>query len=370
VRTAVAIASLGLVGCFYVDPINQRPALDIRQDNVGDVFRGEEVSFTAVIFDADDHDVDVTWFVYMCTDATTFSDCDAEAAFIGEDNNFGFEVPMTRSDGVTPSKGMRIVLNGKDDHGATSKPNDQLQLEVKDRNPDLELRRTSVYDEPGPQFIVGMPIDIFALYGDGDDNLDSLTVEWKITSPMQVPITLVDQTIASPMGKRQEYKILTPQIIGQWGVEVTVRDPSNNEIKKSEPITVIADGAPCISVVAPIVPPPSIALEVQNPQLFEVPIVVDDLDSYPIESGGSLFGEPKFVWSILGPTGGRQIITSATGSKLLFDPDVYTPGTIVEIRVEIQDRKLSAVNCADAEATCSIGANSCIQRQTWRVEAR
>ena len=369
-RCVVAIASLGLAGCFYVDPINQRPSLDIRQDSVGDVFRGEEVSFTAVVLDPDDQTVELTWRVYMCTDATTFADCDAESTFVGDQRTFGFVVPMTRADGVTPVAGLRIVLDGKDDHGATSKPNDQLQLAVKDRNPDLDLRKTSVYEQVGPQYVVGMPINLYAVYGDGDDSLDSLAVDWKVYPPMQVPIDLTDDVIDSPPGKRQLAKILKPQITGEWTVEVTVTDPGMNQAMKSLTFNVIADRAPCISVVAPIVPPSSTALPVMDPTLFQVPIVGDDLDSYPKAPGGSLFGEPTFVWSILGPTGGRQVISGATGSSTLFDPSTFAPGTIVELRVEIQDRKLTPVSCADGDATCSVGANSCIQRQTWRVEAR
>jgi hypothetical protein len=370
VKSAVAIASLWLVGCFYVDPINQRPALDIDQTMLGDIFRGDDVTVEAIVVDPDDSGVDLTWRVYLCTDATSFAGCDTEAAIVGDKESFTFNVPFKRADGLTAVEGMRIVLNGRDDRGATSKPNDQLALEVKGREPDLTLRRTSAYEQAGPQYVIGMPVDIFAVYGDGDDKLETLAVEWKITSPMQVPIDLVDRPIDSPMGKRQEWKVLTPQLVGQWGVEVTVRDPSGKMITQAEPITVIADRQPCLEGLSPVVAPVGVATPIFDPTLFAVNGVDDDLDSHPRKPGGSQYGDPKFVWSILGPTGGRQIISSATGANTLFDPDVYTPGTIVEIRVEIQDRKLSPVNCADGEATCSIGANSCIQRQTWRVEAR
>lgn len=368
VRTVVAIASLWLAGCFYVDPINQRPSLDIRQDSVGDIFRGDTVSFTAVAVDPDDHGVELTWYAYMCTDATTFSDCDAASAFAGTERTFGFEVPMTRADGVTPVAGMRIVLDGMDDHGAIAKPNDQLQLAVKDRSPDLELRRDSIYKQPGPQFVVDMPIDVYAVYGDGDDALDALSVEWKVYAPSQVPIDLVDQPIESPPGKRQVAKVLTPQITGEWSIEVTVRDPGGNATTKLEKANVVDDRPPCLDTVAPVVPPAGVATPVDDPTLFEVTTVLDDLDSYPRTPGGSRFGEAAFTWSILGPTGPRQV--AGTGSNLVFDPDVYTPGSIVEVRVEIADRKARAVNCPDADPTCSVGANSCIQRQTWRVETR
>lgn len=375
-RSAVAIAiglaaSHSLAGCFYVESINQRPSLDITQPVVGDIFRNESVSFNAVVVDPDGHDVDLTWRAYLCTDASTFESCDDTTDIVGEGPDFTFVVPMTRLDGVTPTGGLRLVLDGKDDHGATAKPTDQLQLAVKDRNPELTIRDTSVYHQMGKGYVVDMPINLYALYTDGDDDLDSLVVDWKVLPPSLVTVDLTDDTIESPEGKKQVAKILKPQIPGQWGLTVTVTDPGGRSVMKEATLNVIPDSPPCIDTVAPIVPLPSTpALIVMDQTLFQVPNVSDDLDNYPRKSGGALYGEPTFVWSILGPTGGRQIVSGATGSNLLFDPDIYTPGQLVEVRVEIQDRRLSAVNCADGAETCSIGANSCIQRQTWRVEAR
>ncbi len=367
-RFVAAIASLLWGGCFYVESINQRPSLDIRQDAVGDIFRDEEVSFTAVVVDPDDSEVDVRWRVYACTDATTFSSCDAQSSVTGDQRNFSFVVPSNRADGTTATRGIRIVLDGMDDRGATSKPSDQLQLAVKDRNPDLDLQRRSVYQQPGPQFVVDTPIDIFALYGDGDNILDSLSVTRVVLSPTQVPINIIEKSITDPDSKRQIWWELTPQVIGEWAVEVTVRDPSMNEVKKTEKMTVVADRAPCIDTVDPLVPPAGVVPDITDERFFQVIGVNDDLDSFPRTPGGSLFGEPTFAWTVLGPTGGRQLVS--TSKQFQFDPAVYVPGTTVEIRVEIKDRKVSPVNCADGEATCSIGANSCIQRQTWRVVAR
>lgn len=368
-KAAVWIASLALGGCFYIDPINQRPSLDIKQDEVGPIFRGDNVSFTAVVVDPDDHGVDLVWHVYLCTDATTFSDCDSEQAFTGDTRTFAFDVPMTRLDGTTPVEGFRIVLDGVDDHGAAAKPADQLQLPVLDRSPDLTLRKDSVYKQPNNTFVIGMPIDFYAVYGDGDDALDSLRIDWKVYAPQQVTPDFVDAPIDSPPGKRQVAKVLTPQVIGEWTVEATITDPGGNSIVKTEPASVVADAGPCIINPLPVVPAPTDPdLPVMEPTLFQAK-VMDDLDSYPRTPGGALFGESTFVWTILAPGNPRTVI--GTGPNVLFDPSVYAPMTHVELRVEIQDRRLIPVNCPDGDATCSVGGvASCIQRQTWRVEAR
>ena len=363
------VASLALAGCFYIDPINQRPSLDINQEVVGPVFREQNVAFTAIVVDPDDHGVDLQWRAYLCTDATTSADCDADPAMSGIGGRFEFTVPRVRLDMTTAVQGMRIVLNGIDDHGATAKPADQLELAVLDRSPTLEeLRDVSIYDEPGPTYVVGMPIELYAKYTDGDDGLDDLEVDWKVFAPAQVPIDLTDKPVPQPdTTKRQVGKILRPQITGQWIVEVTITDPVRNSVKKSVTLTVVDDRAPCISVASPAVPPMGSKLPVTEPTLFQVPIVSDDLDSYPREGLGE-FGETKFIWSILVPGNSRQIISGATGSSTLFDPAVYAPGTEIELRVEIFDRKQTPISCADGSQTC--GPATCIQRQTWRVEAR
>ncbi|HLL23249.1 MAG TPA: hypothetical protein VK427_14025 [Kofleriaceae bacterium] len=359
-RCALLIAAMS-GGCFYMEPINQRPSLDIRQDSVGPVYRGQNVSFTAVAVDPDGHDVDVTWRVYACTDATSFSECDATSVEEGDGQTFKFTVPTKREDGRAV-QGIRIVLDGKDSRGATSKPADQLQLPVLDQGPELGLRKDSIYS-----FVVGTPVDIYAEYSDADDELDTLAVNWTVFSPSQVSFELVDKPISQEPGNRKVHKVLTPAVVGEWSVEVRVADKANNVTTERVTLNVVPDGAPCIATVSPLVSPPGVVAQIFEPTVFEA-IVKDDLDSSPQSTGGALFGTASHRWTVLGPTGGRQVMS--TGRFFAFDPDVYIPGTIVEVRVEVQDRKLTPVSCADADATCSTSASSCIQRQTWRVEAR
>jgi len=46
VRRALVIASVWLAGCFYVEPINQRPSIDIRAPGTP-IFRGDMVTIAA-----------------------------------------------------------------------------------------------------------------------------------------------------------------------------------------------------------------------------------------------------------------------------------------------------------------------------------
>ena len=106
--------------------------------------------------------------------------------------------------------------------------------------------------------------------------------------------------------------------------------------------------------------------------MFQVPLVGDDLDAYPPIQGATQFGTTVFAWSILPPGATvRQTLAGATGNAIALDPAAFTPGDVVELRVEIFDRHHTALPCDDSAATCSITASpSCLQRQTWRVEVR
>ena len=97
-------------------------------------------------------------------------------------------------------------------------------------------------------------------------------------------------------------------------------------------------------------------------------VVADDLDPFP-SVPDTVVGVTEFHWSIVPPGGSRTPLTSVTGSGVALDPASYIPGDIVELRVEIQDRKHIAVNCPDPQLSCSvISDQTCTQRLTWRVE--
>jgi hypothetical protein len=113
-------------------------------------------------------------------------------------------------------------------------------------------------------------------------------------------------------------------------------------------------------------------LPVSEPTLFRVLQVDDDLDAYPAVSSDPLYGTTSFAWSIR-PAGAaaRTLVPGATGSSFAFDPAAFTPGDVVELRVEAFDHLRTRVDCPDDQPTCAVTSEaSCVQRQTWRVEIR
>ena len=105
-----------------------------------------------------------------------------------------------------------------------------------------------------------------------------------------------------------------------------------------------------------------------NPEPVRILVVTDDLDPYPPMPSDPVLGETTFAWSLLPPGATTREPLSATGAGVALDPASYQLGDIVELRVEIYDRNHTAIPCDDSDPTCSIGANACTQRLTWRVE--
>jgi len=368
VRRVLVIACAGLVGCFYVEPINQRPSIDIRADSSAPVFRGDTVLLHAVADDPEDQLVAFTWRVYLCTDATAFESCDAEPFFTGVESDAQFSVPALRGDQVAPVEALRVLLEARDDHGAAAKPAQLLLITVLDHAPTVDLATMPRYGS-----VVATPIDIFAKYTDGDDPLDALTVSFQVFPPNNATFTFEDVDVPpnpNDPTHRQVGKRLVPADVGDWKVEVTAVDPLGNTTMQTAMMTVVPDGPPCLATWSPIAPTPPTTLPVTEETLFQVPVVSDDLDPYPTVLGDPFLGATTFEWSLKQGGGPRQVIGSATGNSLALDPASFQPGALLELRVEIADRNATAIPCGDGAQTCSVISTACIQRQTWHLEVR
>jgi hypothetical protein len=130
----------------------------------------------------------------------------------------------------------------------------------------------------------------------------------------------------------------------------------------------VPDTPPCLDTWQPVADMQPVPITA--PTLFEVDHVRDDLDAYPRLGNDGVVGETKFSWSIQVDEGPRQKLANPL-SSLALDPQAYAPGTKIQLRVEIADRHDIPINCDDTDPTCSvISQPSCIQRQTWLVEAR
>lgn len=352
-------------GCFYVDPINQRPALDIRNDSSAAVARGSDLELFAVVADPEKHDVDLSWSVFACVDASAPETCDAAPFFESEQDRIRVRVPSELTTGAA-LESLRVVLEGEDDHGAAARPAQQLVVPVTNAPPSLELRRQAAYGA-----VIGTPIDVYAQYGDLDDVPERVRLAWTAFSPAQVAFTLTE--LPAPVdpdpGLRQAGRRLLPTSLGEWHVRVIATDANGATTEELITVTVGEDQPPCLGALDPTVLDGAIPLTA--PRLFEVTRVIDDLDVYPEPASDDPYlGAAELAWSIKRPgASARQALGG--GGAIALDPAAFDPG-VLELRVEAFDRNRNPVNCPDAAPTCAIVPNlpGCLQRQTWQLEIR
>jgi len=390
-RVAVIAVVVGaLPGCFYYESINQRPAVQIENVKPEAVHPNDGAELRAVMDDPDGDFIQLHWRVYACTDAEKFGDypadvgCDEEPFYEKSDVDVSFTLPSRRTvTGDLSAESAIVILEATDEYGATAQPRAELIMPILNVTPTLVLTKQSKYE-----FVAGTPVRVIAKVGDDDDGPSRVMLNWEADPPLGTGFvaSLVDadpELISDPADAAhlQHAKIFSASDAGEWTVRVDAADPlgqadpvaypdniTNGEIT----INVVADQAPCLAQLAPIVPPVGVAMPMSSPTLFRVPVVRDDLDPYPLIPNDEIFRATKFRWSLENPGSSTHAeVTGASGNSFALDPASYTPGDIVEVRVEIFDRKNTPINCPDGDATCStISVPTCLQRQTWRVEVR
>ncbi|MEO9186833.1 MAG: hypothetical protein ABI467_25290 [Kofleriaceae bacterium] len=368
----LVIASV-LSGCFYTDPINQRPSIAIHQTVQGAITRGQRgIEFSAITNDPDGDSVAVTWRAYACISATVGAVCDPAEFQSGADSTFTvLQVPYRNAAGNSFDT-LELRLDGHDALGATAKPSQTLDLHLDDAGPVVTMRA-----DPRPA-VDATPIGIYALVTDADDDVDDpqhpYQVDWNVTAPpMSQDFDLAPLTVAgSDANHLQLGKTFTPHGVGDWTIQVTATDPQLRQTVEHLTVHVNPDEPPCLAQWAPAATTdPGTTLPLTDPTLFQVLVVTDDLDPYPSVPNDPVYGTTEFSWSIVPPGGSRQALPNVTGNAVALDPGSYLPGDLVELRVEVEDRMHRAVTCPDGDLTCSLTTDtSCSQRLTWRVEVR
>jgi hypothetical protein len=369
---------LGLIGCLgafapgcWTYEINQRPVLSIVPNTTDPIYRGKVAGFHAETFDPDGEAVvDLDWRAYACTDALASGGCDPEPFDSRKGETFAVTIPIYRDDETTPVRSLRIVLDGQDERGATAKPKVERVEAVLNQPPEVVLSPSSAYG-----FVITTPIRIFADVTDGDDDVANvLPPVWELFAPVGATATLQDFSFTPPDDPlvRRWGKRLIPDVEGWWTVRATVTDPFGRQGTDEYKLDVGQDRPPALRDLQPIVAPAGTALPISEPTLFQVAIVDDDLDPYPSVPNDPFLGETRFAWSIKTPADTTHVaIAGVTGNSYALDPASFTPGDVIELRVEVFDRKSIPIECPDTQLTCSvISGSDRLQRQTWRVEVR
>ncbi len=366
------LSLLAASGCFlYLDPIVQRPSIDIIPESPNPVYRGDTVKYDAVGTDPQHKAIAFTWEVYACADGTLQSSCEASPFITGTDSTQSIPVPDTLIGTSVAVQGLRIFVSARDTAGATTSSAQLLVVPVGDHPPVVDVRADSRHG-----FVVAAPMAVYAKIGDPVmEELPLITLGWQVFNPPSVAFTLDDLAVPQDPNDPthvQYGKTFTPQGVGSWTIQVTATDSLNTSTTIMQQITVSPDHPPCLGQLTPIVPPNGDTLPITDPTLFVVDTVADDLDPYPPTPQDPVTGVTEFQWSLMPPGGNDHVpLDGATTNRMSIDPSTYNPGDIVELRVEIYDRNKTMLPCPDTSETCSvISDQTCLQRQTWRVEIR
>lgn len=361
-RFIVVMAFGALTGCFYTEVINERPSAEIRRDGSGEVLRGAEVSFLAVLDDPDDDSLSISWHAQACNLRSVCA-----SVVSGVDPFLEFRVPG-EVEGA-PTVRVAVYLDVTDTHGAVARPTQMLELPVGNNAPTVLLQRRG--RELDGQFPPGVPIVITAGVADPDE--DSVTLTWELFPARASESSArgwrrLPDPPPSPVAEIVEAYELIPDVDGEWVVRVTATDGIDTAVE-SRTLVVEPDRAPCIGATDP--PAATGALLLDGRRRISVLAVDDDLDVYPFPPPSDLYlGPATFSWSVRA-AGATEFSTVATGvSALEVDPAFHAPGDRIEVRVEIGDRTGRAVDCETEAPTCSERQDECLQRQTWTMEVR
>ena len=351
-------------GCFYVDPINERPSAEIVRDSIDLPYRGQAAKVHARFDDPDGDSVTLSWGAHACSAGGIA--CDAETFETGTTPDFAPVVPATRNDHTKTAVGaLRITLEVIDHWGAIARPEQELVLDVQDHAPSLTLQRSG--REIDNHYPVTVPIRISAGYGDLDA-LDKVTLKWALFAAPGSQVEMLQAWPGTPIVGVEE-RILVPDIEGVWTVRVTATDDQQQVTVKDISMSVAEDQPPCIGALDPGTPEATIIVDA--PRRFAVLTVDDDINVYPAPPANDLFlRAAHFTWSIAGPSGGYEPITGLVSHDLVIDPANYQPGDTLDVRVDVSDSITRTLPCDPSLATCSVDGTACIQRQTWHLEIR
>ncbi len=368
-RAILATAVLG--GCFYTEPINQRPSIDIQRESADVVHRGDFVTFTAITSDPENQTIDLAWTAFLCTDASADGGCDVMPFATGTLDKFAFKVPPVRLE-LNPAKPVQSILVGlsaQDAYGARARPDQHAIITVDNLAPVVMLRPDSRYG-----YVEGVDLDVFALVTDPDDGPDRIpALAWQVFTPM-IGDTYTQSIEAPPstdqVSRTERLTLHAPTGPGLWMVSATATDPLGATDAQTIMFDVEPDRDPCLGQWSPIAPLDGVnAVPLAARTLFQVPIVNDDLDVYPPQPADHVLGTTRFTWSIKQPGASSFVPLATTTNGVELDPGDYAANDLVELRVQIYDRRNVAITCDPTLLTCSTSSQpSCIQRLTWRVK--
>ena len=362
----LAAALLGQAGCFYTTGINDRPQadIDVASPAASHVPRGSVALSAHRSSDSESVDLDCAWTArFLCDgDAECPPDERAQKSCFEE---FIFALPAGDAPGGHVP--VEVHLEVTDEDGARS--TDVETIVPGNRAPTITVQAPPLGS--ALNHVLGFPIEVSAEIVDEDGD-PVVAVDWELVKPRGAGTGVV----LEPVDEAGTTYRFTPDVADVWHVVVTAADGfEDGENSTDKVIQVDDDRPPCIGATSPAAGEPGrfVIERADGPRTFSVLTVVDDLDPYPLPVDAvEYLGESEFAWQIASPdTGGALVpVTGATAAELTLDPASYAPGDLIDLRVEVADRRARVLPCDPSEPTCSATGDSCAQRLSWGAEIR
>jgi hypothetical protein len=342
-------------GCFYTDPINARPVVDIEVFGASPpAHKLDDLQFgIGTSYDPDGDGLSYRWEIFACDDTGACAE--------RLDSSIESFIAHTIDD----KRSRRVTLTLTDDHGAVAFTS--LDVPVENQGPVVKIVRDDTHVSPSGCFTVGRRIDFTVTTADLD--MDPLTLAWMLEPPA-----------ASNPNVREDGEVgasgyfVRPDVIGQWTLRATVDDGDGGTDEDVTTTCVEADQPPCLVTTDPPAPPGAVVIVERDggPRHFTVESVSDDLDPYPTPAGGGddELGPARFRWALAPQGAPLPVLPGTNVPDFVLDPSGYAPGTRLDLRVEVADRREVWPTCAPGQSTCSAAGDACQQRLTWTVEIR
>jgi hypothetical protein len=368
-RAAMAVLAVAVAGagCFYSDPINQRPAAIITSKQPTELHRGDMLTLTGEARDPDDDGWHLTWRLTAC-DASLVR-CETLDSVSGTSVNR--VIPGAIVGGPLVER-ILVELDATDELGARSLVPARETVIIANARPKA-ADITKVWRSFTSAFPVDVPIEITFRISDLDGETADIAVSSSATRDgfaepdKATPLALRPGDPADAV--RFQFR---PAKAGDWKVTFALRDGIGDVTEVEVPLVIHEDEPPCVEAFVPAFTGP---LVVDAPRRFAALSVTDDKDEYPLVNGDPDLGAATFRWSMTAPGGTVYApVTGATGPELLIDPARYAPGDRFEVRVDAGDRITTRPACPADDPACSHAASNpsatCRQRVTWKVEIR
>jgi hypothetical protein len=360
--------SLLVPGCFYVDPVNERPIADaMRTDAGGNPKPGDTIKVKSVSVDPDGDPITLRFLVRACGPHHIICD-DPLPSQETRDPEYPILVPSKRANATDKVASLTVEVVAIDEHGAVGTMLTPLVVDVGDLAPTVDVTASGAHFQGSAGYPIGLPITFIASKADQDDPLSAVTMSWTPVPPSgRAPREPVWHHVdPDPNHAEVDKYVLTPDLAGTWTVHVTADDGQGGTNTLSKVVTVDEDRPPCLGGMAPAVLDHT--LPFSGDARFDVLSVLDDISAYPTPAGGPA-SAIKFHWSITPPEGGPLVPIATDAAGVLINSDLYTPDQLVDLRVEIEDAVARLSPCDASNPTCSIeGKPACLQRQTWHLK--